>query len=53
MPNSNSIWLTQLAWDGGEVEDEPVTVPGVEIVPHGLRAMGVQVVPHYVHLPLG
>ena len=29
--------------DGGEMEDEPVMVPGVEIVPHGLRATGVQV----------
>ena len=37
----------------GEVEDELVIVSGVEIIPHGLRAVGVQVVPHTVHLPLG
>ena len=37
----------------GEVKDEPVIVSGVELIPHGLRAMGIEVVPDDVNATLG
>lgn len=39
--------------DRREVKDEPVMVSGVELIPHGLRAVGVQVVPHDMYAALG
>ena len=41
------------AKDRREVEDDPVIVPVVELVPRGLRPVSVQVVPHDVHPPVG
>jgi hypothetical protein len=36
-----------------EVKDKPPIVPGIELIPDGLRTVGAQAIPHDVHPALG